>query len=459
MSYVMVGFTGSFLSTPLSCYMVKELGASPAEQNTIGILMSVPWSFKLVYGFTSDTFKLFGYRRKSYLLVGYLLYCLPLLYLAHKGAPTVLDLAFNLFLSTCGLICSDVAADTMIVERSQHEPAHKKGQSQATCYSVRFFGSILGSLAGCALYNREQWGWGLTFSQVCAVNGLLPLLFVVPAIPPLYELEKETKPVREQLEDIWQCVQLKAVWRPMAFIYCYNLLQVPNVAWGSYLQLTLQFPAWFIGLVGLVGSMMTFVGIVFYKRFFIRSSWRLIYAWCSVITTFFSCLQLCLIFQWNVKYLHISNYPFAMGDDVLQQFLGGIQFLPACVMYMGLCPKGSEGATYSMLTTFGNIASTVSGSVGSQLGEVWDVSNATLKSGNVTGLWKLALLTSVIPLLPLVLLGLLPKDAKDQEELQRCSDRSKLGGIVFLSVLVLSLVSVFVNAYDVLLNEEGETKT
>ena len=170
-SYFMVGFTGSFMSTPLSVYMIKELGASPSEQNTIGILMSVPWSFKLVYGFTSDTFKLFGYRRKSYLLVGYVIYAFAMLYLAYVRTPTVVQLASVLFLSTVGLICADVSADTMIVERSQHEPEHKRGQSQATCYSIRFGGSIAGSLAGCLLYNRETWGWGLTFEQVCAVNG------------------------------------------------------------------------------------------------------------------------------------------------------------------------------------------------------------------------------------------------------------------------------------------------
>ena len=61
-------------------------------------------------------------------------------------------------------------------------------------------------------------------------------------------------------------VQLKAVWKPMTFIYCYNVLQTPNVAWNSYLQLTLKFPAWFIGFVALVGSMMTFLGIVCYKK-------------------------------------------------------------------------------------------------------------------------------------------------------------------------------------------------
>jgi len=115
---------------------------------------------------------------------------------------------------------------------------------------------------------------------------------------------------------------------------------------------------------------MTFLGIVMYKKYFMKSSWRSIYVVSSLLTTIFSCFQLILIFQWNEKYLHISNYPFAMGDDVIQQFLGGIQFLPSCIMYMSLCPSGSEGATYSMLTTFGNIALVVAMSLSSILGKV-----------------------------------------------------------------------------------------
>jgi hypothetical protein len=49
---------------------------------------------------------------------------------------------------------------------------------------------------------------------------------ILPAIPTLYELEGSTKSVRDQCGDIWSMVQLKAVWRPMAFIYVYNMFQV-----------------------------------------------------------------------------------------------------------------------------------------------------------------------------------------------------------------------------------------
>ena len=36
----------------------------------------------------------------------------------------------------------------------------------------------------------------------------------------------------------------------------------------------------------------------------------------------------------------------------------------SCYMYLRLCPDGSEGATYAMLTTFGNIALAVGSSIG-----------------------------------------------------------------------------------------------
>ena len=75
--------------------------------------------------------------------------------------------------------------------------------------------------------------------------------------------------IGRQLREIWGTVQLRAVWRPMAFVYIFNLFQVlpqptrwkaaisnatalysqvPNVAWQSFLQLSLHFQPWILGL-------------------------------------------------------------------------------------------------------------------------------------------------------------------------------------------------------------------
>jgi len=190
---------------------------------------------------------------------------------------------------------------------------------------------------------------------------------------------------------------------------------------------------------------MTFAGTVAYKNFFFKTSWRLIYMWTVGLTTFFSLLQLVLIFQLN-QYLHLSNYLFSMGDDVISAYISGIQFLPVCIMYMRLCPEGAEGASYSMLTTFGNIALVCSSNVGNLLANVWDVSNDAMKSHDISGLWKLSLLTSCLAILPLSLLFLLPHSAEEQDELSKSKVRSKVGGAIFLSVLGLSLLWTFTTA-------------
>jgi hypothetical protein len=260
------------------------------------------------------------------------------------------------------------------------------------------------------------------------------------------EEEEITVTIAQQLREIWETVQLQAVWRPMTFVYLFNLFQVPNVAWQSYLQLCLHFPAWILGTTVMLGSFMTFAGVLGYKYFFFKSSWRRIYVRTVMLTAFFSLLQLILIFQYNVKYLHLSNYLFSMGDDVISAYISGIQFLPLCIMYMRLCPDGAEGSSYAMLTTFGNIALVCASNLGNMLANIWDVSNATMRAQDVSGLWKLNTLTSSLSVLPLCLLFLLPRDAEEQDELAKSKAKSPVAGAIFLVVLFGSLLWTSVTA-------------
>ncbi len=77
---------------------------------------------------------------------------------------------------------------------------------------------------------------------------------------------------------------------------------------------------------------------------------------------------------------------------------------------------------------------------GNYFTQVWDVSNTTLAEGDVSGLWRLSLATSLIPLVPFLFLHWLPRDAQEQEDLAVDQTRSKLGGVVFLCVLAASLL-------------------
>lgn len=45
---------------------------------------------------------------------------------------------------------------------------------------------------------------------------------------------------------------------------------------------------------------------------------------------------------------------------------------------------------------------------------MWDVHNSTLEDGDMNGMWKLTVFCAGIQLVPLALLGLLPRDMKEQ---------------------------------------------
>lgn len=186
--------------------LFAELNAEPEVQTTITILATLPWSFKLLFGFLSDVVPIHGQHRKPYLTLGAMIYSASYVYFALVADKNVMTLALATFIGTMGMIMMDVMADTMVfacvsvqsvatpcavmlitlfrelkcVERSRFEREDIRGQMQSSYYSIRFGGSLLGSLAGALVSNRDSWGWGLTFPQVALINGCIPFLLVTP---------------------------------------------------------------------------------------------------------------------------------------------------------------------------------------------------------------------------------------------------------------------------------------
>ena len=84
MCYLLVGILQG-LSGPLMNVYPLDLGATEAQQSTLSSLRSFPASFKLLFGFWSDNYKLFGYRRKSYMGLGWLISSLSMIVLLIFG--------------------------------------------------------------------------------------------------------------------------------------------------------------------------------------------------------------------------------------------------------------------------------------------------------------------------------------------------------------------------------------
>ena len=116
-----------------------ELHLGPAELSAISGLLILPWTVKPLYGFLSDGLPLFGYRRRSYLIlagiVGFSSYAF-LAYGFNGGGDAgvskdmVLRATIALFmLSSASIAFSDVVADGIVVQKTRE--ANEQGDNPA----------------------------------------------------------------------------------------------------------------------------------------------------------------------------------------------------------------------------------------------------------------------------------------------------------------------------------------
>lgn len=329
-SYFAVGFCIFFIVPPLTFYMVDDLSASAGQQSIVVGLMSLPWALKIFCGFLSDSVPINNQRRKPYLLIGWVLYLVFNIIPAALVEPNIAMVALFIFLQTWAFILSDVCTDAMIVDRSKlHESDTTRGTLQATGYTIRFLGSIIGAVLGAILYNKGEWGWGCPMWSIFLINGTVPLLVVAPFYGSLFESSSEIPPnMMQQVAAMWDMVQRRAIWQPNAFIVIYNVLYLTNPAWNSFLVEGLNFSNFDLGILTIGGAVLSYLGIVVYTKYLFNSSWRWVYVWTTVISAIFSCLQLILVLGWN-KRIGMSgdgyDLLFAMGAYGVVQFVIAVQ--------------------------------------------------------------------------------------------------------------------------------------
>lgn len=182
MSFFTVGLI-SFAGTAISYYLIKQRGASPTQMSCMASVVSLPWALKIFVGMFSDGTSLFGYRRKTLIILGWLGFAFCQIFMSvlldptrFLDPPSINVIILFAFLSSSFMILADVANDALCVERSQFETDKDKGGLQAIGYSTRAAGAIIASVTGALVYNKAEFGWGLSISEIYLLDGNLSLL-------------------------------------------------------------------------------------------------------------------------------------------------------------------------------------------------------------------------------------------------------------------------------------------
>ncbi len=122
----------------------RRLGWSIADITVVSSLTSLPWVFKVFYGFLSDSFPIAGYRRKSYLFFYLLCSILGWCAFAFWGTDKK-SIVFALWVANLGFAGTDVITDGLVVEHSDSEWGRIY---QSVSWGFRSLGSIVTGLLG-----------------------------------------------------------------------------------------------------------------------------------------------------------------------------------------------------------------------------------------------------------------------------------------------------------------------
>jgi len=418
-----------------------ELHLGPAEMSALSGLFVIPWTIKPLYGFLSDGIPLFGYRRRSYLILAGLLGSFSYAVLGNSffgifdvGAEEISAVATASAAAAVGISAktkatiaallvgsgtiafSDVVADGIVVERTRDASDDPKlaGGLQSLCWGSAAIGGLLSAYFSGSLL--EIMGPRDVFS----IAAFMPL--VVGGIALLIdekrisinlssdkaddqirrkdgEGEDEEVDVKRQLDSLWQAVKQPAVWKPALFLFLWQSTPTGEGAMLYFMTNDLGFGPEFLGRVRLVTAVASLVGVWLYQKFLRSVAIKDILFWASIASTPLGLSQLLLISHAN-RSLGIPDEAFVFGDDVALAIFGEIAFLPTLVLAARICPPGVEAVLFATLMSLFNGASAIGTEIGAGLTKYLGVTES-----NFDNLGLLTLICNISSLYPLLFLG------------------------------------------------------
>jgi len=347
-----LGQIGGLISQPLNYFLKEVHGFTPLQVTAFVTLFNLPWIIKPVYGLVSDFVPLFGYRRKSYLIIANIAATGGYLWATQLNAPG--DLAFALMLTAYAMAISSTLCGAVLVENGQRLKESGAFVNQqwlwfniAAMVAAVGGGQLVQHLAPSdALHNAAA----IIAIAPCAV--IVGTLFLVP--------EKKTKidlaGMKNTLRGLFVAFRRRELWLVAMFMFLYYFS--PGLATPLYYHMTdeLGFSQAYIGVLGSVSAAGWVIGALLYRRFFGNLSLKnLLNLSIAIGTT----MGLAYLLFWNETAAAIISF----GGG----FAAMLTTVATLTLAADYCPPRAEGFSFAVLMSIINLANTLADNVGSFL--------------------------------------------------------------------------------------------
>jgi MFS family permease len=245
---------------PLTYFLKTQYGWTALQIAASLSVLDVPWVVKPIYGLVSDFLPLFGYRRRSYLLLSNLAAVAAFAWVTRVMAPGAIVVA--LLLTSIAMAISSTLCGALLVENGQRHHASAAFVNQQWLW---FNGAVAAtSLAGGGLI------------EILSPAGALHTAALVAAIAPIavlvsLHLVEEARAgidraeLRRRLDGLLSTFRSRTLWLVAAFLFCYYYS--PGFGTPLYFYMTdhLHFSQGFIGALSAVSAVGWVAGGLLYR--------------------------------------------------------------------------------------------------------------------------------------------------------------------------------------------------
>lgn len=474
-NYACIGFLNGLLPALIYPFFKLYLNMDGFQVSAAATVVRLPWSYKTLFGLLSDHVPIAGYRRKSYMLLGWGLTIAALAVLAYNPiAPPyykageiqrtrdvelrVVENAnaaasggiylLRLLVVCTGYVMTDVACDGVMVEIAQLEHVETRGEAQATIYIVRYTAALAAGLVAALCFNGEAYGgsfsWSIAPNNVfwgCAAVAMVgccaTVLFLDEKRPTARSSDKANQDP-PHCREMWRVLQERAVWQLVAFHFWHSFLTSVSFSDLAAIQ------EFWVGvtplnssLAGCLSTALVVCATFLMKEYFLNSSWRWIMFTCSFFTT-------AVFFGVNIATTFdiIRSEWFYLGGPQLAAIPEGMRSVVSGFVTVEIAECGFESATYALLTTVHNLAWPFAQSVTNIVDAYFDVTDADIASDTLHVRWQVAYCLFIalgVQLLGLVTLVLLPDQKQQAQELKRDGGSSVVAARVAIVGIVATL--------------------
>jgi MFS family permease len=237
---------------------LKDGGLSAGQVATFFAITTVPWLIKPVYGLLSDFVPLFGYHRKSYLLLTSATAAAAGLFLGATGDHAYWRMAAFFTLMALGLAFTDVLVDALMVENGK--PMGLTGAFQSVQWGAITTASILvGELGGYLAEHRRL--HAAFFLAAC-----FPLVSLLMAA--FFVRETPARTDREAFATTWaairEALREREVWVVGGFVLFWTFSPSFGPALLYYQTDHLHFSQQFIGHLAALAAVSGVAGAFIY---------------------------------------------------------------------------------------------------------------------------------------------------------------------------------------------------